>query len=335
MKKTFTLICLLFLIAPFYLFAGNISVLCSWENNDLKVNHFRYRLDNGTSWVVIPSTTKNVELTNLDSDMDHHFYLEQSYDGQVWKKSGVIVIESLSNQEFKDTVILPTPVVEPKVVVATNEIKVKATVSAKVETPVTESSVIKEEKVEQPMKVEKERKIENNYYTSILLLGGGDYSPSGTWNTSVSSSNKAVTAGLEVGFNNLYRIGTNYGVGLSLTTEYVMIPKVGLKTFLTDLIKFNYQAEGNLRVGLSPSIEAKFGFFKMKASPFVDVTLVDLPYVGVANIPPTFSKVAVGGGARLDLGFDFGSFEVGLRGAARYFGNNLALSATALAGFNF
>lgn len=331
MKKFMTLLFALFFLVPISIFANNIDVECKWINNDEKVSYFRYKLDDELEWTKVSSSVLSVEYKNLDSNVDHLFYLQQSYDGINWSASGIMVIESVVNQEVGE--INSSINKESIDLNSFEDLKDEELPVAKFSEVVSEVQEMEEESFQ---KIVEEKVKLNSYYTSLSLVGGGIYCLNSSLNTTNSSNNKAVIAGIELGLNNLYSINENLGLGINFDVDYIMVPTEGLKNFALGLLQLNYKAEGNLRVAIAPEIEAQFSNIRLELIPFADVTLTNISKIGVANLTPNFmNNFVLGAGARISLAYDFGFFDIGLRAGGRYFADNWAIDATAFMGINF
>ena len=68
-----------------------------WDHNDSEVSFFRYSTSFDEKWRVVPSDHYSVKLDSGDVD-DYEFYLQQSYDGEIWSDSAIALHGSLKDQ---------------------------------------------------------------------------------------------------------------------------------------------------------------------------------------------------------------------------------------------
>ena len=93
MKKI--LIVLIFLFTISFLFAT--ETIWMWDHNDSEVSFFRYSTSFDEKWRVVPSDHYSIKLDSGDID-DYEFYLQQSYDGEIWSDSAIALHGSIKDQ---------------------------------------------------------------------------------------------------------------------------------------------------------------------------------------------------------------------------------------------
>lgn len=107
MRKLF--LCLaLALICTASLFASQALVTWTWYENDPDVMFYRYQVDaqDDDGWTVLDRDVNELTLL-LDVSLAHSFYLQQSYDGEIWSQSSVVeseVFSDLGNSNEEGTV---------------------------------------------------------------------------------------------------------------------------------------------------------------------------------------------------------------------------------------
>lgn len=89
------LIVLIFILTISSLFAT--ETIWMWDHNDSEVNFFRYSTSFDEKWRVVPSDHYSVKLDSGDID-DYEFFLQQSYDGEIWSDSTIALHGSLKDQ---------------------------------------------------------------------------------------------------------------------------------------------------------------------------------------------------------------------------------------------
>ena len=93
MKKVFIIAVLFFITLS--LFAT--ETIWMWDHNDSEVNFFRYSTTYDDKWRVVPSDHYSIKLDSGDID-DYEFYLQQSYDGEIWSDSAIALHGSIKDQ---------------------------------------------------------------------------------------------------------------------------------------------------------------------------------------------------------------------------------------------
>ncbi len=83
------------------LFALNGLVTWTWFENDPNVEYFRYQVDGEEEdkWTVVDWSVNEVTIL-LDITVLHELHLQQSYDGENWSESSVVVSEVFTEDAF-------------------------------------------------------------------------------------------------------------------------------------------------------------------------------------------------------------------------------------------
>jgi len=89
MKKQTLLLTFLILIVSSFLFAVEVSGTWYWATDDWNIQFFRYQLDGELedNWTVVDSNVYSVTINELDGDVEHTLFVQQSYDGKAWSES--------------------------------------------------------------------------------------------------------------------------------------------------------------------------------------------------------------------------------------------------------
>jgi len=97
-KKSVIVLILLLAIEICTISASDVMISWNWEDLEYAPLYSRYQLD-GTStdgWIQLDGD-KNKVYFEVDTSVEHNFYIETTYDGWVWSKPSVILIPKKTN----------------------------------------------------------------------------------------------------------------------------------------------------------------------------------------------------------------------------------------------
>jgi len=345
MKKRFLAVLALLVLVPTIIFATGVAITWEWMIDDPQVTGFRYQLDdeNVDNWIVVDGETTSAVFQNLEGSAEYSLYLQQTFDGVNWSDSAVSVAYPLFEAEpvvaevVEEIEPVEVPIIEAVIEAPVEEVVVEAPmVEAVVETPMVEAVVetpmveaVVETPVESPIKdvvfeaPKKEVAIEtpmkesvieapmkeatstgNGYYTSIGFNLGASYDLAEI-EANESYTNLQPVIGLSFGFNNIKAINENIGFGVDLDANLVGYIGNGADFFEETLVLYQDNTDFSLQIALVPEIEFIFGDLGIDLGLVGGMTLVNVNYVGTANINPS------------DL-FEYGIFTYGLKAGFDY-----------------
>jgi hypothetical protein len=166
-----------------------------------------------------------------------------------------------------------------------------------------EEMVAEETTMEEALVVDNSR-----YFTSIGFNGGGSYDLASV----AGYRTLQPVAGLSLGFNNIKTINKTVGLGLDLDANIVGYID-GSASYLDEaLALFLDNTDFGLQILLVPELEFAFGDFGIDLGILGGMTLVDVPYVGLDGVSPTFPSQFKYGvftyGAKLGLDYHITDF---------------------------
>ena len=311
MKKRFLTVLALFVIVPTMIFATGVAISWEWMIDDPQVTGFRYQLDdeNSDNWIVVDGDTTSAVFQNLDGSAEYSLYLQQTFDGVNWSDSAIsvayplfdaepVVADVIEEAPVEDAMVSPmeeAPMVESVVEAPMEEAIVEAPMEeAIVEAPMEEAPMEEAPMEEAPMEdpivevpMENTNSSESRYFTSIGLNVGVAYNLAniGTY------EKLQPILGMSLGFNNIKTFNNYVGLGLDLDINTFGYMKSGSKIYEELLNFYQDNTKFSFKITLVPEIEFNFGKFGMDLGLVGGVSLVNVPYVGEAVIPPTFDQL--------------------------------------------
>lgn len=94
------------------LFAEQISITWEWDRTDEQVVAYRYQLDGEDSdnWTVVDASVLQYTVGPLDRSKQYSLFLQQSYDGEIWSTSSVLVYDPPQEPEIEEPVGIKDPI---------------------------------------------------------------------------------------------------------------------------------------------------------------------------------------------------------------------------------
>lgn len=82
--------------------AAKLNITWDWEASVPGITAFRYQLDSDApeTWNVVSSEVTTFTAENLESTVDHYFYLQQSFDGIAWSDSAIDIVTAIEDDEI-------------------------------------------------------------------------------------------------------------------------------------------------------------------------------------------------------------------------------------------